>query len=88
MLGDLKPLVPYLKRYRRGFFWGGVSVVLSNAIWILFPQVLRIAHRRPEKWRDAAEDPALCGTPGAGLAGQGRLPFPDAMDHHRDLARH
>jgi ATP-binding cassette subfamily B protein len=43
MLSDLKPLVPYLKRYRRGFFWGGVSVVLSNAIWILFPQVLRIA---------------------------------------------
>ena len=43
MLADLKPLVPYLKRYRRGFFWGGVSVVLSNAIWILFPQVLRIA---------------------------------------------
>ncbi|HEY1964772.1 MAG TPA: ABC transporter ATP-binding protein [Acidobacteriaceae bacterium] len=43
MLSDLKPLVPYLKRYRPGFFWGGVSVVLSNAIWILFPQVLRIA---------------------------------------------
>ncbi|MDQ1450835.1 MAG: ATP-binding cassette, subfamily multidrug efflux pump [Acidobacteriaceae bacterium] len=43
MLGDLKPLVPYLKRYRRAFFWGGVSVVLSNAIWILFPQVLRVA---------------------------------------------
>jgi ATP-binding cassette, subfamily B, multidrug efflux pump len=43
MLGDLKPLVPYLKRYKRAFFWGGVSVVLSNAIWILFPQVLRIA---------------------------------------------
>jgi ATP-binding cassette subfamily B protein len=43
MLGDLKPLVPYLKRYRRGFFWGGISVVLSNAIWILFPQVLQIA---------------------------------------------
>jgi ATP-binding cassette subfamily B multidrug efflux pump len=43
MLSDLKPLVPYLKRYRRGFFWGGLSVVLSNGIWILFPQVLRIA---------------------------------------------
>jgi ATP-binding cassette subfamily B protein len=43
MLGELKPLVPYLKRYRRSFFWGGVSVVLSNAIWILFPQVLRVA---------------------------------------------
>jgi ATP-binding cassette, subfamily B, multidrug efflux pump len=43
MMRDLKPLVPYLKRYRRGFFWGGVSVVLSNAIWILLPQVLRAA---------------------------------------------
>ncbi len=43
MLGDLKPLFPYLKRYKRAFFWGGVSVVLSNAIWILFPQVLRVA---------------------------------------------
>src|SRR6202000_442558 len=43
MLGDLKPLVPYLKRYRRAFFWGGLSVVRSNAIWILFPQVLRVA---------------------------------------------
>jgi ATP-binding cassette subfamily B protein len=43
MLGELKPLVPYLKRYKRAFFWGGVSAVLSNAIWILFPQVLRVA---------------------------------------------
>lgn len=43
MFRNLKPLVPYLKRYRRGFFWGGVSVVLSNAIWILLPQVLRAA---------------------------------------------
>jgi len=40
MLGDLKPLVPYLKRYKRGLFWGGVSVVLSNGIWILLPLVL------------------------------------------------
>jgi ATP-binding cassette subfamily B protein len=43
MFAELKPLVPYLKRYRRGLFWGGVSVVLSNAIWILLPQVLRAA---------------------------------------------
>jgi ATP-binding cassette subfamily B protein len=43
MFADLRPLVPYLKRYRRGLFWGGVSVVLSNAIWILLPQVLRAA---------------------------------------------
>jgi ATP-binding cassette subfamily B protein len=43
MFKDLKPLVPYMRRYRRGFFWGGVSVVLSNLIWIFFPQVIRIA---------------------------------------------
>ena len=29
MLGEMKPLVPYLKRYRRGLFWGGVSVLFS-----------------------------------------------------------
>lgn len=43
MLRQLRPLIPYLRRYRRGLLWGGICVVLSNAIWILFPQVLRIA---------------------------------------------
>ncbi len=43
MLAPLRPLFPYLRRYRRDFAWGGVSVILSNAIWIFFPQVLRIA---------------------------------------------
>ena len=43
MLATLRPLFPYLRRYSRDFVWGGVSVVISNAIWILFPQVIRIA---------------------------------------------
>jgi ATP-binding cassette, subfamily B, multidrug efflux pump len=43
MLAQLRPLLPYMRRYRREFFWGGVAAVFSNAIWILFPQVLRIA---------------------------------------------
>src|ERR1700723_2827943 len=43
MFATLRPLFPYLRRYRRDFVWGGLSVVISNAIWILFPQVLRIA---------------------------------------------
>jgi ATP-binding cassette subfamily B multidrug efflux pump len=43
MLATLRPLFPYLRRYRRDFVWGGLSVVLSNAIWIFFPQVIRIA---------------------------------------------
>jgi ATP-binding cassette, subfamily B, multidrug efflux pump len=43
MLKDLQPLFPYMRRYRRSYFWGGVSVVLSNLIWIFFPQVIRVA---------------------------------------------
>ncbi|HEY4046359.1 MAG TPA: ABC transporter ATP-binding protein [Acidobacteriaceae bacterium] len=43
MLAKIRPLLPYMRRYSRDFFWGGVSTVLSNAIWILFPQVIRIA---------------------------------------------
>jgi len=40
---NLRPLVPYLKRYRAGLVWGGLCVLLNNGIWILFPQVLRRA---------------------------------------------
>jgi ATP-binding cassette, subfamily B, multidrug efflux pump len=40
---SLRPLVPYLKRYRSGLFWGGLCVLFNNGIWILFPQVLRRA---------------------------------------------
>ncbi len=40
---NLRPLVPYLKRYRRGLVWGALCVLFNNGIWILFPQVLRRA---------------------------------------------
>src|SRR3954470_11511241 len=43
MLGRLKPLAPYLWRYRRAFFLGGISLLLTNGIWVLFPQVIRRA---------------------------------------------
>jgi ATP-binding cassette subfamily B protein len=43
MLAPLRPLFPYLRRYSSDFAWGGLSVVVSNAIWILFPQVIRVA---------------------------------------------
>ena len=36
----IRPLFPYLRRYRRAFFWGGLSIVLSNAIAVLFPLVV------------------------------------------------
>lgn len=43
MLENLRPLFPYMRRYRRGFIAGGFFAVCSNAIWILFPQVIRRA---------------------------------------------
>jgi len=39
----LRPLVPYLKRYRRGLTWGALCVLLTNGIAVQFPQVLRHA---------------------------------------------
>lgn len=43
MISRLRPLFPYMRRYWRGYLWGGVSVIFSNAIWVLFPQVIRRA---------------------------------------------
>jgi ATP-binding cassette, subfamily B, multidrug efflux pump len=37
---SLRPLLPYLKRYRWGYVAGTACVLLTNGIWILFPLVL------------------------------------------------
>ncbi|HET6180652.1 MAG TPA: ABC transporter ATP-binding protein [Candidatus Sulfotelmatobacter sp.] len=37
---SLRPLLPYLKRYRWGYVAGTVCVFLTNGIWILFPLVI------------------------------------------------
>jgi ATP-binding cassette, subfamily B, multidrug efflux pump len=37
---SLRPLLPYLKRYRWGYAAGTVCVFLTNGIWILFPLVI------------------------------------------------
>ncbi len=37
---SLRPLIPYLKRYRWPYIAGTVCVFLTNGIWILFPLVL------------------------------------------------
>src|SRR5215468_2483246 len=39
----LRPLYPYLKKYRRGFAWGTICVLLLNGIWVQFPRILRLA---------------------------------------------
>jgi len=37
---NLRPLLPYLKRYRWGYIFGTACVFLTNGIWILFPLVI------------------------------------------------
>jgi ATP-binding cassette subfamily B protein len=42
-LKNLRPLYPYLKKYRWSYVAGTVCVFFNNGIWILFPQVIRRA---------------------------------------------
>jgi len=40
---SLRPLFPYLRKYRGSYVLGTICVFLNNGIWILFPQVIRRA---------------------------------------------
>jgi ATP-binding cassette subfamily B multidrug efflux pump len=40
---NLRPLLPYFKKYWRSYVAGSICVLLTNGIWILFPQVIRLA---------------------------------------------
>ncbi len=40
MFDKLKPLVPYLRRYRKRLAWGGISTILYNVIKVLIPLVI------------------------------------------------
>ena len=40
---SLRPLFPYLKKYQSGYWIGSVCLFLTNGVWILFPQVIRLA---------------------------------------------
>src|SRR2546428_4701641 len=42
-LENLRPLFPYLKKYRSAYVLGTFCVFLHNGIWILFPLVIRRA---------------------------------------------
>jgi ATP-binding cassette subfamily B protein len=43
MLRDLRPLFKYMRRYRWGYVWGTLSCIATNAIWVFFPLVLKMA---------------------------------------------
>ncbi|MBZ5649665.1 MAG: ABC transporter ATP-binding protein/permease [Acidobacteriia bacterium] len=40
---SLRPLFPYLKKYRGSYVVGTICVFINNGVWILFPLVLRHA---------------------------------------------
>src|SRR6201993_3359034 len=40
---NLKPLWPYLRKYRTTLFWGGITVLFNNGLWVLVPQVVQRA---------------------------------------------
>jgi ATP-binding cassette subfamily B multidrug efflux pump len=40
MLKSLRPLLPYLRKYRAGYLLGVLSVLLTNGIWVRFPMVI------------------------------------------------
>src|SRR6266700_3544241 len=41
MVADhLRPLVPYLKKYRNAYILGGICVFLMNGTWVLFPPII------------------------------------------------
>ena len=55
MFKNLRPLVPYLRKYRATFYIGALCVLCNNVVWILFPMVIRDAvrdlntqHHRPD----------------------------------------
>jgi ATP-binding cassette subfamily B protein len=43
MFRDLAPLFGYMRRYRWGYLWGTLSCIATNTIWVLFPQVIKMA---------------------------------------------
>ncbi len=43
MFKNLRPLLPYVRRYRATFYLGAFCVLCHNAVWILFPLVIRNA---------------------------------------------
>src|SRR5271167_3933334 len=40
---NLRPLFPYLRRYRATFWVGALCVLCNNCVWVLFPLVIRRA---------------------------------------------
>lgn len=43
MFANLKPLLPYMRRYWRGYLWGCICTIAANVIWVQFPRLIGMA---------------------------------------------
>jgi len=43
MFRNLRPLLPYMRRYWRGYLLGCLCTVLANLVWVQFPRVIGVA---------------------------------------------
>jgi ATP-binding cassette, subfamily B, multidrug efflux pump len=43
MFKNLRPLFPYLRKYWKGLLAGGITSLLTNAVWVLFPKIVQAA---------------------------------------------
>ncbi len=41
MFNNLRPLLPYLRKYRATYVIGALCVLCNNGVWILFPLVIQ-----------------------------------------------
>jgi ATP-binding cassette subfamily B multidrug efflux pump len=59
MFQNLRPLLPYLRKYRATYVIGALCVLCNNGIWILFPLVIRRAIDVLNTGLGQRKDPAL-----------------------------
>ena len=84
---SLRPLFPYLKKYRGSYFVGTICVFINNGVWILFPLVLRHAVDGLQRRRDSRKTADLLPAADGGGGDQGHLPVSDPLDRDRHFAR-
>jgi ABC-type multidrug transport system fused ATPase/permease subunit len=85
---SLRPLLPYVKRYRWGYAAGTVCVFITNGIWILFPLVLGKAADDLHAGVTRHKLLVYAGLLLAIAITKGNLPVPHPLDRNRRLPRH
>ena len=87
MFRDLGPLFGYMRRYRWGYLWGMLSCIATNAVWVLFPQVLQRAIDGLEHGITRRQILVFAGLLVAIALVKGIFLYAPALDSDRHLAR-